>query len=346
MNQPVQQLNAIQAMLNAGQRNLRMERHTLLLWVIPAGVLFALCEHILTPAQLPDLNQRALAWLVLIGVTMLTIAIIDWRWTQEIKAVRDETWSFIHRQVLKVLWLLMGLATLSTFAMFFYGGGYMTCAVWLIFAGIGLYVHGLFSEELLEWTGGLMVLVGIVTLVSGLPFETMRWIAASVFGLGLPAVALMLDRGRHRPARFRLGQMLLWLLAFVILPFVIEQSVNTSKLPEGPTLSLADVQAGLAAQGEHIVALPAGTPIPVMLELGGDIFVGQDSQAILPLTLQQPVEVLMRDGQLSGYARLAGESWQSYRRSRWISIPWLKAELTQGTGPRVTGSLIVQFRPR
>lgn len=67
MNQPVQQLHAIQAMLNAGQRNLRMERHTLLLWGIPAGVLFALCEHILTPAQLPDLNQRALAWLVLIG---------------------------------------------------------------------------------------------------------------------------------------------------------------------------------------------------------------------------------------------------------------------------------------
>ena len=73
---------------------------------------------------------------------------------------------------------------------------------------------------------------------------------------------------------------------------------------------------------------------------------GKTPPAILPLTLQQPVEVLMRDGQLSGDARLAGESWQSYRRSRWISIPWLKAELTQGTGPRVTGSLIVQFRPR
>lgn len=346
MNHPAQQLNAIHAMLNAGQRNLRMERHTLLLWGIPAGVLFALSEHILTPAQLPDLSQRALAWLCLIGVTMVSIAVIDWQWTREVKAVRDETWSFIHRQVLKVLWLLMGLATLSTFAMFFYGGGYMTCAVWLIFAGIGLYVHGLFSEELLEWSGGMMVLVGILSLVSGLPYETMRWIAASVFGLGLPAVAMMLDRGRHRPARFRMAQMLAWLLAFVILPFVIEQTANQSKLPEGPVLSLADVQSGLAASGEHIVALPAGTPIPVMLELGGDIFAGQNTPAILPLTLQQPVEVLMRDGQLSGDARLAGETWQSYRRSRWISIPWVKAELTQATGPRVTGSLIVQFRPR
>ena len=107
------------------------------------------------------------------------------------------------------------------------------------------------------------------------------------------------------------------------MPFVVEQTINQSKLLEGPALSLADVESGLAASGEHIVALPAGTPIPVMLELGGDIFAGQNSTATLPLTLQQPVEVLMRDGQLSGDARLAGEDWQSYRRSRWISIPWL-----------------------
>ena len=66
-----QQINAIHAMLSAGHRNLRIERHSLLMWGIPAGLLFALSEFILTPAQIPDVNQRALAWLALL-VTVLT----------------------------------------------------------------------------------------------------------------------------------------------------------------------------------------------------------------------------------------------------------------------------------
>ena len=48
MNASAQQLNTIQAMLTAGHRNLRVERHSLLLWGIPAGLLFVLSESILT----------------------------------------------------------------------------------------------------------------------------------------------------------------------------------------------------------------------------------------------------------------------------------------------------------
>ena len=149
MTVPSQQLHAIHSMLTAGQRNLRLERHTLWLWGVPAGVLFVLSEHILTPEQFPDLTQRALAWLALLLTVLATVATLDWHWTRQAKQTRDEAWSFIHRQVVKVLWLLMGLATLTTFAMFFYGGGYMVCAVWLVFLGVSLYLHGLFSEELL-----------------------------------------------------------------------------------------------------------------------------------------------------------------------------------------------------
>ena len=88
-------------------------------------------------------------------------------------------------------WLMMGLAALTTFATFFYGGGYMICAVWLVFLGLSLYVHGLFSEELLEWAGLLTMLIGISSLFAKLPFETMRWVAAAVFGIGLPLLALL-----------------------------------------------------------------------------------------------------------------------------------------------------------
>jgi len=56
MTAPARQLDAIHAMLSAGHRNLRIERHTLLLWGIPAGLLFAISELILTPSQFPDIT--------------------------------------------------------------------------------------------------------------------------------------------------------------------------------------------------------------------------------------------------------------------------------------------------
>lgn len=340
-----QQLDAIHAMLAAGHRNLRVERHSLLLWGIPSGLLFVLSESILTPAQLPDLTQRALAWLTLLVVTLVAIATVDWLWTKKIKQTRDEAWSFIHRQVLKVWWLMMGLAALTTFAMFFYGGAYMLCAVWLVFLGISLYVHGLFSEELLEWAGLLTMLIGIASLFAKLPYETMRWVASAVFGLGLPLLALMLDCGRHRPAPIRLLQMLGWLTAVLILPLSLERHANYRATPNLPSLPLADFLAHPEASGgERVVSLPAGTRIPVELEIGGDLFVGSGEKPVLSLTTAQPIELLLRDGKLTGDARFSDTAWQQSRQVRWISIPWLKAELTPAHGPLITGSLIVQLR--
>lgn len=89
MTVPSQQLHAIHSMLTAGQRNLRLERHTLWLWEVPAGMLFVLSEHILTPEQFPDLTQRALAWLALLLTVLATVATLDWHWTRQAKQTRD-----------------------------------------------------------------------------------------------------------------------------------------------------------------------------------------------------------------------------------------------------------------
>lgn len=347
MTAPAQQLAAIHSMLSAGHRSLRVERHSLPLWGIPAGLLWAISESILTPEQLPDVTQRALAWLALIVCVLAIAGTLDWHWTRKTKAARDEAWSFIHRQVIKVWWLMMGLAALTTFAMFFYGGAYMVCALWLVCLGIGLYVHGLFSEELLEWAGLLTMLIGIGGLIAQFPFETMRWITAAVFGIGLPLLSLMLDRGRHRRALVRLGQMLLWLSAVLIGPLAIETSAHVGKIPDTPPVSLAAFQADPhAGVGSHIVAIPPGSVIPIELELGGDIFVGTSGKPNLTLTTAQGIELFLHDGELTGDVRLAGGDWQQSRRVRWIAIPWLKATLTPAQGPLVTGSLIVQVGAR
>lgn len=156
--QATQQLDAIHSMLSAGHRNLRIERHSLILWGISFGGLMLLSDHILTADQFPDLFQRAVAWLILLSVTVMSISLLDWQLTRRAKRLRDEAWPFIHRQVLKLWWLLMSVGALMTFATFFYGGGYMIFPAWLVLAGLGLYVHGLFSEELLEWTGHSLLL--------------------------------------------------------------------------------------------------------------------------------------------------------------------------------------------
>lgn len=346
MNHPAsQQLNAIHTMLAVGHRNLRIERHSLLLWGIPAGLLFAISENILTPEQVPSLEQRALAWLALLTVVLGAIGCVDWWWTRRVKEARDEAWSFIHRQVQKVWWLLMGLATLSTFGMFFFGGGYMVCSLWLVILGLGLYLHGLFSEELLEWVGVTIIVVGIGSLFAQLPYQTMRLIAASVFGLGLPLLALMLDRGRHRSIFVRLGQLLCWLLAVLALPLWQEGVDLRGVLPEEAAISLEDFRRnGGVAEGHAIVNLPAGTSIPVEVDIAGDIFVNSGEKAILPLTLARPIEVLMVDGELTANNRFPGEAWQPARQQRWITIPFIKAELTPDKGPFVSSKLIVQMR--
>jgi hypothetical protein len=337
------QLDAIHSMLSAGHRNLRIERHSLILWGITGGALFFLSAHILTPEQFPVVQQRAMAWLLLLSVVLSGVGLADWHLTRRAKQVRAEAWPFIHRQVLKVWWLLMAMGTLLTFAMFFFGGGYMLYSAWLVLLGLGLYVHGLFSEELLEWVGALVIVIGIISLAYRLPIETMRWISASTFGIGLPLLAAMLDRGRAFPARRRLAQTLLWLFSVLALPLLGQRYATALVLPDGPVISLESFQRQQDVGGTRIVALPKGTPVPVEIAVSGNLFDGA-TKPVLPLKLAESIEVLMVDGKLTGDTRFSGGAWQPAREARWITIPWINAELSTERGPLVRAGLVVDFK--
>lgn len=332
-----QQLDAIHSMLSAGQRNLRVERHSLILWGISFGVLIFFSDRILTAEQYPDLLLRAVAWLTLLVIALSGVSLLDWHLTRRAKQARDESWSFIHRQVLKVWWLLMSVGVLMTFAMFFYGGGYMIFAAWLVLSGLGLYVHGLFSEELLEWTGALIIAIGVSMLAFRLNYTATQWIAASTLGLGLPLLAAMLDRGRQRTLGIRLAQSAGWLLFVLLPPLLAQLAISTSVSPEIPVVSLAAFRANPAAQ--QIVSLPAGSAIPVRFEVSGNLF-RLEQDAVLPLILNEPIEVSMNDGQPTGQWRHPGESWRLARESGWLRIPWIKAEMMPQ--PQLHTSLIIE----
>lgn len=341
MHEASQQLDAIHTMLSAGQRNLRIERHTLILWGLVSGVICLISGNILTPEQFPDNTQRALAWLLFLVVTFGSVAILDWQLTRRAKQIRDEAWSFIHRQVLKVFWLLTTAGILFTFAMFFFGGDYMTFGVWIILLGLGLYIHGLFSEELLEWVGILMMLIGMTSLAAQLPYETTKWIAASIFGIGLPLLSAMLDGGCTRPARKRLSQSVLWVIAVLTLPLVVHRYATANTLPDVAPISLAAYRQTNDVSGFHIVSIPAGTEIPVKFEVSGDLF-DHTKNPTFALKTTKPIELALRDGKLTGDTRLSGGAWLP-KESLIVHIPWIKAELTPEQGAVVRSSLIVNF---
>lgn len=214
------QLDAIHSMLSAGQRNLRVERHSLIMWGLTCGILLFIRDDIFTAAQFPALETQAIAWLILLTIVVSGVSLLDWHLTRHIKQARNETWSFIHRQVLKVLWLLMSIGILFTFATFFLGGAHLTISVWVVLCGIALYVHGLFSEELLEWVGVLIIAIGIGVLALRLDYSTIKWVASSTLGIGLPLLAFMLDRGNSRPIWFRFAQSLAWLTCVLTPPLL------------------------------------------------------------------------------------------------------------------------------
>lgn len=334
-----QQLNAIHSMLSAGHRNLRIERHSLILWGGVCGGLMIISDHILTADQFPDFQQRALAWLILLTATVGTTALLDWQLTRRAKLARDEAWSFIHRQVLKVWWLLMSIGVLVTFATFFFGGGYMIFSAWLVLAGLGLYVHGLFSEEVLEWTGAFIIAIGISILAFRLDYAATQRVAASTLGLGLPLLAIMLDRGKSRSSWLRLAQSVGWLLCVLLPPLLAQRISDAHEPPPMPTVSLEAYR--LQPDATQIVVLPTGSAIPVKVEVSGDIF-RATPEAILPLVLNEPLEIAMSHGQPTGDWRFPGESWAQARATHWLTIPWIKAELTPETGPQIRSSLIIE----
>lgn len=217
----------------------------------------------------------------------------------------------------------------------------MIFAAWVVLTGLGLYVHGLFSEELLEWTGAFIIAIGIGMLAFRLNFPESQWVAASTLGLGLPLLAAMLDRGRQRAGWVRLMQSVGWLLCVLIPPLLAQRLANANVPPDAPVVSLEEFRNQPAPQ--QVVALPAGSTIPVRVDVSGDLF-RASSVSVLPLVLDRPVEIMMSNGQPTSDWRFPGESWLAARESHWISIGWVKAELTPQVGPQIRTSLVVETR--
>lgn len=335
MSTVASQLAQIHSMLAAGHRSVRLSRHSLLLWGITGGILCLATEHVITPERFPGHLGRAVALLLFLGIVLSGVAIADFWYTRYRIEERDESLPFVQAQVIKIWWLLIGMGVLFTFATAFFGGGEMVFVSWLVLFGLGVYVHGLFSEQILEWVGVVMILLGIGALALPASYVATQWLAASAFGLGMPLLAAMLDRGASKSAWTRAGQSALW-LAVVLTPAVFGYQWRESQsAPDGPRMTLESFRQQ-APRGSVIVTIPAGTRIPLKVGIDGNVV--EEGEFTLPLALARPIDVVVVDGKPNGLFRVADGAWKK-RSAMWIRGVEFGATLAPSAGPAASARL-------
>jgi len=332
------QLDAIHSMLSAGHRSIRMPRHSLILWGIAGGALCLLTEHVVTAARFPVEWVRAVALLLFLALVLSGVALADYQYTRYRISARAESLPFVQAQITKVWWLLVVMGILFTFATAFFGGGYMVFVIWLVLFGLGIYVHGLFSEQMLEWVGVMMIVLGIGALALSASYPTTQWLTASVFGLGMPLLSTMLDRGASRSIWIRAMQSAMWLAVVVSPPLIANQLRVGQGAPVAPTMSLEAFERRAETPMTAVVAIPAGTTIPLRIRIEGNI-VKDGNDLVLPLVLARPIEVALADGELDGRYRVADGRWKRRVYDMWIQYVQLRATLTPSEGPAAALSL-------
>lgn len=334
------QLEAIHAMLATGHRSIRMDRHTLIIWGLAGALLCVVADILITPERFPEHWQQAVATLALLSGVLLAAGFLDFNLTRRLRRLRDETLPFVQRQVYKVWCLLVAMGVLLTFGMEFFGGGYMVYGAWLVLIGIGLYIHGLFSEAVLEWGGLLVILFGVAALAVGLPYQAMRWLTVSTLGLGLPMFALALHPAGPRRLAARLSQVLVWVVVVLGTAAAIYRWIDGDRAPDGPTTSLAAFRQQTEVPAQQIVSLPAGTRVPLQVDIKGNV-VQPVQDASLPLTLAVPLDVVLVDGKPDGRFRVGNGPWRTQLHGLQLRVDKLAATLTTSRGPAT--EINVQF---
>jgi hypothetical protein len=164
------------------------------------------------------------------------------------------------------------------------------------------------------------------------PYLLTQWLAASAFGLGMPLLTTMLDRGHSRSPWVRAAQSALWLAVVVVPPVVAYEWWKSRELPATSVISLDAYQRQPDARATAVVTLPAGTRIPLKVRIGGGVVV-DGSDVTLPLTLAKPIDISVTDGKPDGRFREAGGEWKRRAYSMWVRAVEMEGTLTPYAGP-------------
>jgi hypothetical protein len=315
MRSHLEQIHSIQAMLAAGHRCVELERHSLLLWGLVGGGLCAFTDLFINADRFPDNGRRAVALFFWLAAWLGAMSWLDHVLTRRARLARQETLPFAQAQITRVWWMLLALGTLSTFAMFFHGGGDMIYALWTVLLGLGIFFFGLFSRPLIEWIGLAAILLGILGLASGLPMNDARWLTASCFAVGLPFTGWLTARIDDSRAWRRVLAVGLWLAAVVVPALAAARLVPTAPTPTPATSTLR---------------LSAGTVVPLHIDMDSAL-VAIAADASIPVRVRRDTEVALTDGQPDGRYRFGDGSWHTIQDGvLYLRIDHIEPKLSAG----------------
>ena len=305
MHRTDEQFQAIQTMLTAGHRCVHLERHSLLLIGSVGGFLSVATHEIITDTRFPDVTERGVALLVWLAFWLGGVSLLDYLLTRRARQKRAETLPFAQAQITRAWWMLLSVGSLGSFAMYFYGGGEMIYALWIVLLGLGIYFFGLFSRPLIEWIGLSTILLGVASLAAGLPFGATRWMAASAFAIGLPLAGWLNAHVDAVSTMRRLLALAIWLVVVTLPPLLISRNAHT------PIPAVAPISPDSAvSSGEQVLRLEAGARVPLRVDMDSPLL-HVASSAELSMTLAVPVEVALQDGKPDGRYRLDNGQWRT-----------------------------------
>lgn len=340
------QLNAIYSMMEDGQHSVKMERHTLLIWGITAAILILITDLIFNKDTMPVRWQLILVQTSFISVILFLAGLWDFKLTRKVRQQRDESLSFIQLQLTKVWWFFVALIVLLNVGMNFFGGGYMFYGLTIALFGMAFYIHGLFSTQMLKWIGVMLIIVGLVSIALNLHFLATKWLAAGVFGLGLPMLAFILDKPvTHSTLLKRFGLSAVW-LAIVIFPSMLAFQNEATFDPTGLTKrSFYEYKAlnDKAAAEKQIIHFTAGTEIPVNINMDGNILEMNISES-LAMKLKEDISIVIEDGKTSGHFKIAGSEWTNKLSQMQTKKFKMESIIEQQKGPYVNLKFNLQIK--
>lgn len=325
----------IHAMMASGHRSIKIERHTLMLWGITGALLILIVDRLFTPEYIVVHWQLVLFSNLFVACVLILVAILDFRLTRRKRENRDETLSFVQLQLIKLWWLFIALIVLINIGMNFYGGGYLFYPIVLALLGMALYAQGLFSQQMLSWIGVCLILLGLGSITLGITPNQQEWLAMSALGLGFTLLAWCINYpGGHSGVIKRALLSVAWLLT-VIMPVATASWLNRdNSLDELPVISLDTYRdPGSHKNERQIVRIPAGTILPLSIEIAGNLL-QQASTGSLQLKLAQEIEVVVAGENTQGLARVVNGSWNKNRHFYKVRKFQLSSSLDRNNGPQ------------
>lgn len=301
-------LEKINSLLLSGRRPIRLYRHSLWVWGVGIGLLCLFLDPLMRSLNIQSIPLYATTVLSIMLIAFIVMAVLDWRVSQSLRSEEGMVLPFVQQQIQKIWCVLMVAGWLLTLGMMFFGGGHYVYGAWLVIVGLGLFIHGLFSEQLPEWIGGALILLGVVPFTAHATHQFTRWLAIAAFGVGLPLLAHMLDGGIIRILRHRFLQLILWL--FVVIMIAVAGN-HFSQPTFAKDLVSYPYHPQQSYQCTCLIEIPAEQTFDLKIHLEADV-IGTTAQAnSLTLRTRYPIQLYMKYGKLTPWWRRSGsEQWQ------------------------------------